>query len=283
MPHERWNRLERQAALAFGISAVASVALAAVYWSGGQPQAEGVLLGVVLIGIGVGLGLWAKHGMVHGPFSEPRGEIASREEEVQAFLGDLESSSGPLIRRRVLGRMLLGALASLGLAALFPIRSLGPRPGSGLKSTAYRKGTRLVTVDNEPVRADALAVDGVLTVFPQDNTEAGDAPTLLLHLRPGQDKPRADRRGYALGDLVAYSKVCSHMGCPVGLYQAEIGLLLCPCHQSTFDVGHGCKPVFGPATRALVQLPIDVDADGYLIAKGDFSGPVGPGFWDRDR
>ncbi len=278
-----WSKLERQAGLAFGSSVLASVLLVVVYWRGGQTQAEGLLLGVVLGGIGVGIALWAKHGMPQGPFTEDRGRMASTDEERQAFLDDFQEQGADVLRRKLIGRMMFGALGALGLAALFPIRSLGPRPGRGLKTTPYRKGIRLVDEANMPVRADELEVDGVLTVFPEGHTESADSPTLLIRLRPGQNQPNADRKDFAVGDLVAYSKLCSHMGCPVGLYQAKVGLLLCPCHQSTFDVGKACEPVFGPATRPLVQLPIAVDGEGYLIAQGDFSGPVGPGFWDREK
>ena len=95
--------------------------------------------------------------------------------------------------------------------------------------------------------------------------------------------PRSGREDWAVDDLVAYSKICTHAGCPVGLYQAESGLLLCPCHQSTFDVGDGSRPVFGPATRSLPQLPLTLDDDGYLVAGGDFSSPIGPGFWNQLR
>ena len=119
--------------------------------------------------------------------------------------------------------------------------------------------------------------------FPEGHTDAADAPTLLIHLRPGTNEPAPGREGYAAGDLVAYSKLCTHLGCPVGLYQAQASLLLCPCHQSTFDVPQACRPVFGPATRPLPQLPIAVDDQGYVVAQGDFSAPVGPAFWDRDR
>jgi probable menaquinol-cytochrome c reductase iron-sulfur subunit len=42
------------------------------------------------------------------------------------------------------------------------------------------------------------------------------------------------------------------------------------------------KPVFGPAARALPQLPITVDEEGYLIARGNFIEPVGPAFWERE-
>jgi ubiquinol-cytochrome c reductase iron-sulfur subunit len=103
-------------------------------------------------------------------------------------------------------------------------------------------------------------------------------------IRPsGTLRPRPGREGWTPDGLVAYSKLCTHVGCPVGLYQAQEHLLLCPCHQSTFDVLDGARPVFGPATRSLPQLPLEVDEEGYLYAGGDFSGPTGAGFWDRDR
>ena len=176
------------------------------------------------------------------------------------------------------------AFAAMGAALLFPIRSLGPRPGKDLKRTAYAEGgLRVVTEDGEPVNPDDVPVDGVLTVWPEGHTHAADAPTLLIRTRRDQRvAPRAGREDWTVDGVVAYSKLCTHTGCPVGLYQAESGLLLCPCHQSTFDVLDGARPVFGPAARSLPQLPLDVDGDGYLVAMGDFSDPVGPGFWDRD-
>jgi ubiquinol-cytochrome c reductase iron-sulfur subunit len=109
-------------------------------------------------------------------------------------------------------------------------------------------------------------------VWPEGHRASADAPTLLI---------RVDER--ELEGILAYSKLCTHTGCPVGLYQEEEKLLLCPCHQSTFDVLDGARPVFGPAARPLPQLPLDVDDEGYIIATGDFDGPVGGGFWDRDR
>ena len=124
----------------------------------------------------------------------------------------------------------------------------------------------------------------MLTVWPEGHTHAADAPTLLIRTRPTQElKLQGEKVGWVVGDIIAYSKLCTHVGCPVGLYQAEEGLLLCPCHQSTFDVLDGARPVFGPAARPLPQLPLDVDDEGYLIATGDFEEPVGPGFWDRGR
>jgi ubiquinol-cytochrome c reductase iron-sulfur subunit len=134
------------------------------------------------------------------------------------------------------------------------------------------------------VKPADLEVDGVITVWPEGHTQAADSPTLLIHYREDQGfTPAEGREDWTVDDLVAYSKLCTHVGCPVGLYQAQAGLLLCPCHQSTFDVLDGARPVFGPAARSLPQLPLALNHDGELIARGDFSGPVGPGFWDRDR
>jgi ubiquinol-cytochrome c reductase iron-sulfur subunit len=280
----RISKRERAPAIAFAVAIVSALALAVVYWRGGQPQAEGVLLAVVLGGIGAGMALWAQRFMPHGPFEEERGQIASSDEDIAAFLDDLDHGDEGIARRGFLAKMAAGALGALGVAALFPIRSLGPRPGRGLKETPYLGGgKRLINERGELVKATELAVDGVLTCYPEGFLNDADSPTLLIHLRPGQNQPKPGRKTWAPGDLVAYSKLCSHMGCPVGLYQAKAGLLLCPCHQSTFDVGDHCNPIFGPATRSLPQLPLQIDADGHIVATADFSDPVGPGFWDRSR
>jgi quinol---cytochrome c reductase iron-sulfur subunit len=282
---KRGERVEFGAAACFGIAMVAALALAVVYWEGGQPQAEGILLAVILGGIGTGIVLWAKHFMPNEEVEEEREPLASTDEEIEEFVHDLQAGQSSLRSRRVLVAMGGGACAALGVALLFPIRSLGPRPGKDLKRTPYAEGNlRVVREDGSPVRPSELPVDGVITVWPEGHTDAADSSTLLIHLRPDQDfQPKPGRADWMVDDIVAFSKICTHAGCPVGLYQAEIGQLLCPCHQSTFDVLESCKPIFGPAARALPQLPLALDNIGYIIATGDFSSPVGPGFWDRGR
>jgi ubiquinol-cytochrome c reductase iron-sulfur subunit len=281
----RGARVERGAATCFLVAMAAAIALAAVYWEGGQPQAEGVLLAVVLGGIGTGIVLWAKHFMPGEEVAEERHSLASSAEDVAAFTSDFAAGGSSLVRRRVLVATAGGACAALGVALLFPIRSLGPRPGRGLKQTAYRGGgKRVVREDGSPLRPGDLSVDGFVTVWPEGHTDDADASTLLIRFRADQGfEPEPGRDDWTVDDIVAYSKLCTHVGCPVGLYQAESGLLLCPCHQSTFDVMRHAKPVFGPAARSLPQLPLGVDDEGYLIATGDFSDPIGPGFWDRGR
>lgn len=270
-------------AVAFLCSIVAAFALAVVYSTGGQVQAEGVLLAIALGGIGVGLVLWAKRFMPEGPDVEPRGRIGSTPEDQAAFVKDFATGSETFGRRNFLTKLLLGAVGALGLAALFPIRSLGPRPGRGLKSTPYEDGVRLVDENGDLIRPDDPGVGGVITAFPEGFIGDETAQTLLIRLQPGELTPKPGREDWTVNNVVAYSKVCTHAGCPVGLYESQRGELLCPCHQSTFDVLDGATPVFGPATRPLPQLPLGTDDDGNLIATGDFSGPIGPGFWDIDK
>jgi ubiquinol-cytochrome c reductase iron-sulfur subunit len=281
----RGTRVELTSAACFLAAMLAAIALAVVYWEGGQPQAEGALLAVTLGGIGVGIVLWAKHFMPGDEVAEERHPLESSEEEIAAFTADFEAGGSSLRSRRLLVATAGGACAALGVAVLFPIRSLGPRPGRGLKQTPYRNAPiRVVTEDGEPVRPRDLEVDSFVTVWPDGHTDAPDAPTLLIHYREDQGfEPRPGREDWTVQDIVAYSKLCTHVGCPVGLYQSELGLLLCPCHQSTFDVMEGARPVFGPAARSLPQLPLDLDDEGFIIATGDFSSSVGPGFWDRGR
>jgi ubiquinol-cytochrome c reductase iron-sulfur subunit len=281
---------EALAATCFIVAALAAIGLTVVYWQGGQTQLEGVLLAVATGGIGVGIVVWAKRFMPADEVSEEREPLASSEEEIADFNADFEQGEQSLVGRRLLVGSLGAALAALGAALLFPIRSLGPRPGRGLKRTAYaaakgrKGGVRLVRADGKPLRPAEVAVDGVLTVFPEGHVSDGDAPTLVIRTRSSQKlRLHAGRDAWVVDGIIAYSKLCTHVGCPVGLYQAGEGKLLCPCHQSTFDVLQGAKPIFGPATRPLPQLPLGVDDDGYLIATADFSAPVGPGFWDRDR
>jgi len=287
MPDEPEQRAgsEIVASVCFAASTLAAIALAVVYWRGGNTQAEGALLAVVTGGIGVGIVVWAKAAMPRDEVTEHRASVESTEQEVEAFAADFEAGTEGLGRRRVLFGLAASAFTAFGVALLFPIRSLGPRPGKGLKTTPYTNSPiRVVTQDGKPVTPNDLSVDGVITVWPEGYVDAPDAPTLLIHYREDQNfTPRPGRGDWTVDNIAAYSKLCTHAGCPVGLYQATSGLLLCPCHQSTFAVLDGARPIFGPATRSLPQLPLGLNGQGEIIARGDFSGPVGPGFWDRDR
>jgi ubiquinol-cytochrome c reductase iron-sulfur subunit len=277
------RRTVNEVALAFGASALASVGLAITYWQGGQSQVEGVLLAIALGGIGYGFVVVARRLLPQGPYTEEREILPSTDEMVTDFEEDLERGEGWLARRGFILKMLGVAGGALGLAALFPIRSLGPNPGRSLFQTKWGKGSRVVDEQGEPVRADTLEVGGVLTVFPEGNLEVEDSQVVLIRVSDNAVVTRKDREDWAPEGYVAYSKVCVHAGCPVGLYQHDVKELLCPCHQSTFDVLDAARPVFGPATRPLPQLPLMIDDDGFLRSQSDFDEPIGPGFWNRDR
>ena len=270
---------ERIIGLLFLVSAAASLALTAVYALGGQPQAEGALLALALGSIAVGLALAAKRLLPRGPDVQERGELRSSDEERADVIRALAERSA-VGRRSFLARTLGAAIGALGLAAVFPIRSLGTRPGRELFGTAWTDGARMVTETGELVRAEDIEINGVLTVFPEGFEDAADSQTLLIRLPSSAADELEDVHP---SGVVAFSKICTHAGCPVGLYQAETYELFCPCHQSIFEVLENAAPNSGPATRPLPRLPIGVDDSGYVIALGDFPEPVGPGFWSRGR
>jgi len=274
-------RPERRIAAAFGLTAAAAIGFAAVYWQGGQTQLEGVLLAVAFAGLAYGLGAWSARLMPQGPFVEEHEPFGSSRRQRAAFAAEFEEDVQAISRRRFLGRTLVLAVGALGAALLFPLRSLGPRPGRALYQTPWRAGAQAVTADGRPVRAADLAVGSVLTVFPAGHVEAGDSAALLIRVDADVLRPAPERAGWSPQGLVAHSKLCTHAGCPVGLYEQGSNLLFCPCHQSVFDLLDRARPISGPAARPLPQLPIEITADGYVRARGDFEGPVGPGFWSR--
>lgn len=271
---------ERFAAMAFLLSAAAAIGLAIVYARGGNVQLEGALILVCFGSLGTGLVTVAHRILSTGVYEEERESLPTTAAERSAFEHDLERGEG-VTRRRFLTGSLLAALGAIGAALLFPIRSLGPSPGRSLERTPWRRGSRLVTADGAAVRASEVPFDSLLTVFPEDAVGSADGQTVLVRVRPDLLHPPPERADWSPDGLIAYSKVCTHAGCPVGLYQARTHQLLCPCHQSAFDVLDGAEPVLGPAARALPQLPIEIDAQGFLVARRDFLEPIGPAFWNR--
>lgn len=273
------RRAEVLVALCFGATIVSGFALLALYIIGSDTRIEGPLLAIALGGIGAGVVIWSHDLLDASVVVEERGTLASDDNAGELMRETLAEESG-ITRRKLLVRMLLGAVAALGAALAIPVLSLGPAPGRQLFETAWKSGSRLVGLDGNPVQADALPVGSVLTVFPEDAVGVSDAQTVLINV--GQDMLQLDpeRAAWAPEGYVAYSKLCTHAGCPVGLYVEARHTLLCPCHQSEFDVLRGAAPIAGPAGRALPQLPIQLNADGTFAALADFTDPVGPSFWN---
>jgi ubiquinol-cytochrome c reductase iron-sulfur subunit len=277
-------RAEMLAAGAFILALAGYVGFGIAYWQNADSELLGATIGIGFVMTGVGLVAWGKYLMPAGPFVEDRHRLVATPEERARFIGDFSSRGQVAIERRgFLGKLLGAGIAVLSVVAAFPLlRSLGPLPGGTLYHTKWTPGAKLVTIDGQAVDVDFLEVGGAVTVFPEDDIGGADSQTILI--RPALTALPATRPGrdnWGPAGYLAYSKVCTHAGCPVGLYQEETQQLLCPCHQSLFDVLDGAEPVFGPAPRPLPQLPLYVDQHGVLRAQADYDEPIGPGFWER--
>jgi ubiquinol-cytochrome c reductase iron-sulfur subunit len=281
------RRVEAIIGLFFLLGIAGVCAFGAAYVVNANTQ---VLAGTLFIGlfcIGFGLTAWGKYLMPQGPFVEERHPMASSPRDRQAMAAAVVERTGIVVKRRkVLGGLLVAGMGIFGVVAAFPlIRSLGPKPGSSLFRTNWKKGSLLVDLNGKPVHRTDMQVGGIITVFPKGKQSTITAQavdqTVLIRVQSTKFDTMKGRANWAPDGYVAYSKVCTHLGCPVGLYEQELELLVCPCHQSMFNVRDGGFPIFGPAPRPLPQLPIYFDSAGFLRARGGFDQPIGPGFWER--
>ena len=279
--------VERVTAATFVVGTGFVAGFGAAYWVNAKPWILGATLGAGMFFLGVGLVAWGKYLMPRGPFVEERHVLANSPAERDAFAAAIVERGGSVLKRRkMLGGLLGGGLGIFGVVALFPvIRSLGPLPRGTLFHTDWRKGTFAVDQTGRRISQGDLAVGSIVTVFPEgtENTDRGQAvdQTVLIRLSNENFTTQKGRESWGPMGYVAYSKLCTHLGCPVGLYEQQLQLLVCPCHQSMFNVTNGAIPQFGPAPRPLPQLPLYIDANGFIRARADYDQPVGPGFWER--
>jgi ubiquinol-cytochrome c reductase iron-sulfur subunit len=281
------ERTERLIALAMVVGIVLIVLFGVAYWYNWKPWTFGVTLGGGILFLGFGITAWGKYLMPKGPFVEERHDLRGTDEERDLFGAAVtQRGAGILGRRKVLaGTAGLGLLA-FGVVSIFPLlRSLGPLPGKTPTRTGWRRGTYLVDSTGRAVHVDDLAVGGIVTVYPKglENTDQGQATdqTVLIRLTDTDYTTRPGRETWGPAGYIAYSKLCTHLGCPVGLYEQQLEQLVCPCHQSMFNVTNGAEPDFGPAPRPLPQLPLYVDGRGYVRSQDGYDQPVGPGYWER--
>jgi len=251
----------------------------------------GVSLGASLFFIGIGAVHWAKTLMPDVEVAEARHPQRSSEEDRVGAVANIMAGGdvAQLGRRPLLKYTLGGALGLFALPLLLQlVGSLGPLPGNDLSKTFWKKGMKLMRdPDMTPIKATDVTIGSVFHVLPEGIDKRSDeleqkakAAVLLMRLDPSDLKVKKSR-DWGYQGIVAYSKICTHVGCPVGLYEQQTHHLLCPCHQSTFDVTQDCKVIFGPAGRPLPQLKIAVDNQGYLVADSAFREAVGPSFWER--
>jgi ubiquinol-cytochrome c reductase iron-sulfur subunit len=251
----------------------------------------GLGMAMALFFIGAGAIHWAKQLMSDEEVIVQRHEFRSNDEDRAEFVKTVKEGAAiaGLGRRPLIKRTLGLAVGLSGVIPILLLRDLGPLP-SELGMTKWKAGTRLVTDPGDrPIKASDLEVGAVAQTLPEIKGEdkhrklsdiAKDA-VLLIRLRPEDFNLDDERLSWTHEGIIAFSKICSHMGCAVALYEQQTKHLLCPCHQSTFDVTRAAKVIFGPAARPLPQLAITVDSEGYLIAQAPFNEPVGPSFWER--
>ncbi|MFJ8579859.1 ubiquinol-cytochrome c reductase iron-sulfur subunit [Micromonospora sp. NPDC093277] len=272
----------RRIVTAFLASAAAAVGFAVAYGLNAGPRWEGVCLAVAFAGLAVGLAQWGRHLVPVGGYVEEHEGFTSPPDEQAMTAAELTAPDSPIRRRGLLAALGL-AVTALGVAALFPLRSLLPwnrrQPNEALSNTPWGPGVRLVDQQGRPLRPEDVPADTMVGVFPEGAVDSGDGPAFAVRLAP--ERFTRPPSGGHLDGLVVWSLLCTHAGCPVGLYLKGAGRLLCPCHQSSFDLLADARPVAGPAARPLPGLPIEVGPDGFLRATGDFTGPPGAGFWRR--
>ena len=308
------KRAERQVSVFFLISVIGTVLFFIGYFGVGQIgndedfgllYLQNLLLGLgvalAMLGIGIGVVHWAKTLMPDHETVEERHEIRTEADRAaQGMIADILDES-QIKRRPLLRNTLIGAALLAPLPFIFAFRDLdntdnfsdravnnfGPER---LRHTMWAEGVRLVRdPTGSPIKASDVTLGSALHVIPDglNDVEHGKlnekakAVVLVMRLDPSKVDITPGREDWNVDGIFAYSKVCTHVGCPIALYEQHTHHLLCPCHQSTFDLTQECKVIFGPASHALPQLPITVDDEGYLVARSDFTEPVGPVYWER--
>lgn len=272
----------------------------------------GITLGLAVFAVGVGVIAYAKRFLPDETSVQTRHDGPSAEVDRRTMAAELlvTGERSGIARRSLIKRSAGFGLGVMGLGVgVFALGGLVKNPWKGgdqaaLWVTGWAPATpgekvylRRDTGDPHDialVRPEDLDAGAMETVFPfreseREDEEAlirglrrADSPVMLIRLRPGTET--VQRKGFEdfhYGDYWAFSKVCTHLGCPTSLFEQQTNRILCPCHQSQFDATEYGRPIFGPATRALPQLPIEVDDEGYFVARGDFGEAVGPGFWER--
>lgn len=304
-PHAA-KRAERQVALLFVISIIGTLSFFIAYFVLGRPESiaemrtQNMMLGFgttfAMLGIGVGIVHWARTLMPDHEIAESRHEIRPEADraEAEGIINDVLEETG-IMRRPLIRNSLIGALALAPIPAIFMFRDLD-RTGADadqivdrLRYTMWDKDMKLTRdPSGTPIKASDVQIGSAFHVIPEGLNDTEDplnekakAVVLLMRLDPQKMQISPERRDWHYNGIVAYSKICTHVGCPVALYEQQTHHLLCPCHQSTFDLTQECKVIFGPAGHALPQLPITVDAEGFLVAQSDFLEPVGPSYWER--
>jgi ubiquinol-cytochrome c reductase iron-sulfur subunit len=307
------DRATRQVATFFGLVPILSIGFVVVYFAVpgdawvdfGPLQANtrnlllGLTFGLALLFLGIGAVHWARKLMDDEEKIDYRHSAASSEDDKNYMLTELDKvvDESKITRRKIIGRTLLAALATILLPMIVGLADLGPWPtkkkrAETIERTIWAPGVRVVQdITFAPIKPEDIEIGQLINGEPanlqelhgsESQIEKAKAAVIVVRMDPNTITIPPSRQDWAIGGILCYSKICTHVGCPISLWEQQTHHLLCPCHQSTFDLGNSGVVVFGPAARALPQLPITTDAEGYIIARSDFTVPVGPSYFERD-
>ncbi len=279
------------AALGWGASACA-VAFLVLYIVWDDTQALGLTAGLALVLVAAALMVASARVVPQETAVEQREPLDAGPEEHEEVARRIRAAGEGISRRGLLAGAAGASAIGLGVIVVTPVASLGPTVAGRLDSSPWRRGRRLVDEEDRPLRADELEVGSFLTSFPQGADKSGlGSAVIVVRVRPDEVRLTGRRAGWAPEGILAYSKICTHAGCAVSEFRYPLfpqgsgnsPALVCPCHYSTFDVTDGGTVRFGPAGRALPQLPLAIDAEGVLRATGPLSGPPGPAWWGTGK
>jgi ubiquinol-cytochrome c reductase iron-sulfur subunit len=287
------RRAENLVLLLFAAATLCAAAVPVIYaWDAipNQTQFLGLAFGLAFAFVSAACIVIAKRLVVTEELEE---EYKTTHPDEEESLEQLVHESGDrFTRKRLITLAGAGAGTALGAAFLAPAVSFGPVfDVSSLYKTPWRRGVRLVDEGGHVFLADDIEEGTFYTAYPEHaEREQMGAPIVVVRLKPAELRLPGDRDGWAPEGILAYSKICTHAGCAIALYRKPTfspveprPALVCPCHYSTFDVADGGTVLFGPAGRALPQLPLAIDASRQLRAAGNFSGAVGPSWWGVRR
>jgi ubiquinol-cytochrome c reductase iron-sulfur subunit len=265
--------------LLFAGALAAGITFVVAYWTGGNNQLLGGTLALFLAGVGLMLVAWSHLLTIHKEAVEPRERLQPPAPQEIAAHEEFRRGEHDIQRRGLLKWMTVAGAGLVASMVISVFRSFGASPNSTLYSRVWKRGQRLMNSEGAAVTINALRPGDMMLVFPEGSIGSENAQTVLIRVQEDLLQLPAGRSGWAPGGYLAFSRVCTHAGCSVGMYERTAHLLMCPCHQSTFDVLRAAQPTSGPAARPLPQLPLYVDSGGTLRAADGFTEPPGPGFW----
>jgi rieske iron-sulfur protein len=190
---------------------------------------------------------------------------------------------GVITRRKfTLGVLIASAAGAFG--SLFSLlKVLSPEKKGGGYVATISPGDRLVYAQGGNMgtllRAASFGDGDAVLVYPEGKSSNPANLVQLIKLKETDFKPPT-RTNLTDQGFVAYSAICTHLGCTVSWVKNEkspdASYTECFCHNSIFNPAKGATVMGGPAPIPLAQIGVGVANDGALVFTSRFTGPIGP-------